>query len=60
MDACYADAELEESIYASRVDASKEFEIKSTPTFIINGEMVAGAQPFESFAAVIDGILSDL
>lgn len=60
MDACYADAELEKSIYASRVNGSKEFDIKSTPTFIINGEKVAGAQPFEYFAAIIDRILSDL
>jgi protein-disulfide isomerase len=59
MDACFADGELESSIYASRVDAAKEFDIKSTPTFIINGEMVVGAQPFERFAAVIDRILSE-
>ena len=59
MDACFADGELESSIYASRVDAAKEYDIRSTPTFIINGEMVVGAQPFERFAAVIDRILSE-
>ena len=59
MDACFADGELETSIYTSRVDAAKEFDIRSTPTFIINGEMVAGAQPFERFAVIIDRILSE-
>ena len=59
MDACFADGELESSIYASRVDGAKEFDIRSTPTFIINGEIVAGAQPIEQIASVIDRLLSE-
>ncbi len=31
---------------------------RSTPTFFINGQMVAGAQPFDAFKKVIDASLS--
>jgi len=33
--------------------------ITGTPTFFINGQMLVGAQPYESFAAIIDGILAE-
>jgi protein-disulfide isomerase len=32
--------------------------IKSTPTFFINGKLIAGAQPVEVFKEVIDEELS--
>lgn len=32
--------------------------IRGTPGFIINGQLVSGAQPFENFKAVIDAALS--
>jgi protein-disulfide isomerase len=42
----------------ARVDADQELATKvgasGTPTFFVNGERIVGAQPFESFKAVID------
>lgn len=34
-------------------------EQRGTPTFLINGEMLVGAQPFEKFVEVIEGKLSE-
>jgi protein-disulfide isomerase len=42
----------------ARVEADQQLAAKvgatGTPTFFVNGERVVGAQPFESFKAVID------
>jgi len=56
--ACLADQALLDSIMQSRLQGSQEFEIKSTPTFIINGERVVGAQPYERFEEIIERLLS--
>ena len=56
--ACLADQTLLDSIMQSRLKGSQEFEIKSTPTFIINGEKVVGAQPYEQFEEIIERLLS--
>jgi len=33
--------------------------VQSTPTFVINGKPVIGAQPFENFQQVIEAALKD-
>ena len=47
--------------YASFVQKEMEYGekvgVKSTPTFFINGEIIAGAVPFENFSEVIDDAL---
>lgn len=47
-----------------RVDADAQeaasLGITGTPAFLINGRYLAGAQPFESFKAIIDRELSEL
>lgn len=44
--------------YATRVKAEieegKKYNVKSTPTFFVNGQMINGAQPIDVFAEVID------
>ena len=37
--------------------AGREYGVSGTPAFFINGLMLAGAQPFDSFASVIDAQL---
>jgi protein-disulfide isomerase len=37
---------------------AQQLGVQSTPTFVINGRPVVGAQPFESFQQVIESILS--
>lgn len=58
IDACFADQALLDSILDSRLTGARKFNVDSTPTFIINGEKLIGAQPFEKFAEVIDRMLS--
>ncbi len=58
IEACIADQELLDRILASRLNGAREFNVNSTPTFIINGEKVVGAQPFERFEEILEGLLS--
>ena len=39
-------------------DASRRYNINSTPSFVIEGTVIAGAQPFENFRAAIDAALA--
>ena len=56
--ACFSDGALLDRILASRVEGAAEFDINSTPTFIINGEKLVGAQPYEQFVDVFERLLS--
>ncbi len=58
IDACFADRALLDRILRERLDGAKVFSVDSTPTFIINGRKLIGAQPIDRFAAVIDPLLS--
>lgn len=53
-DACLKDDALINSIMNKAQDAQKRHAVSATPTFIINGEKVEGAIPFEEFAATLD------
>ncbi len=37
----------------------KSLGVQSTPTFVINGQPVIGAQPYENFQQVIESILNE-
>ncbi len=58
IDACFANKALLDSILRERLTGAKVFGVDSTPTFFINGRKLLGAQPVESFAAIIDPLLS--
>jgi len=38
---------------------AQQLGVQSTPTFVINGRPVVGAQPFENFQQVIESILDN-
>jgi protein-disulfide isomerase len=57
IEVCLNDKELFDRILSSRVEGAKEFDIESTPTFIINGEKHVGALSFEQFAEVFERLL---
>lgn len=57
IDACLGDKTLLDGILAMRVDGAKNFEVSSTPTFIINGEKLVGALPFERFEEIFERLL---
>lgn len=60
IDVCLNDKELFDRILSSRVEGAKEFDIGSTPTFIINGEKHVGALSFEQFAEVFERLLKGI
>jgi len=40
------------------MDYGEKLGVRSTPTFFINGQLVSGAVPIESFSEIIDEELS--
>ncbi|ESR26214.1 DsbA family protein [Lutibaculum baratangense] len=48
-EACLTNQEILDTINVVKSRGIEEFDVRSTPTFIINGEVVAGALPFEQF-----------
>jgi protein-disulfide isomerase len=57
VDACLADKALEEAILQARLDGQEKYDIKSTPSFIIDGKTYSGDQSVQKFAAIIDPLL---
>jgi len=55
---CLDNAALLDSIKARALNGQKEFKVESTPTFVIDGEVVPGALPFEKFQKIIDKALA--
>lgn len=42
-----------------QVAAAQSIGVRSTPAFLINGQPIVGAQPFEAFQQVIEGKLAE-
>jgi protein-disulfide isomerase len=59
IDACWNDKALTDRILARRMEGEKKFGIEATPTFVFNdgAAKIQGADSFEAFAKVIDGLL---
>lgn len=57
MDACLADQALIDAILQVRLDGQEEYEISSTPTFVIGDEVVSGALGIDEFAEIIDPLV---
>ncbi len=58
-DACYGNLDNENIILEGVMAAQKEFNIKSTPSFVINGNLVEGNKNIKEFRQIIDKILSE-
>ena len=56
-DQCLNDQELLDQLIIQKENAIKEFQINSTPSFIINGKVISGNKPYSYFKAEIDKIL---
>ena len=52
-DATVADTKLKTAILEAQQEASKKLQINSTPSFIIKGQMYAGALTFERFSQLV-------
>ncbi|MBI1778251.1 MAG: DsbA family protein [Proteobacteria bacterium] len=53
IDACLKSDKLMDGVVNIRLEAERQFKIESTPTFVINGTKISGAQPFEEFDRVL-------
>jgi len=56
---CIENTELENEILKEVMNAQSEFNIKSTPSFIINGILLQGNKPIKEFRQIINKILSE-
>lgn len=63
-ESCMADKELEKQIMAGKFDAAKSLQLRSTPSFYINGELHNGAKDVkymsEAIDAAIGGVKADV
>ena len=57
-DACLSDIDLENDLLEGVMNAQREFNIRSTPSFIINGVLYSGNKNIKEFRQIIDKILS--
>ncbi len=57
-EACLSDQNMENDILEGVMNAQREFNIRSTPTFIINGIIYSGNKNIKEFRQIIDKILS--
>ena len=58
-DDCLGDSELEARIFSTMLDAQNTYDVKSTPTFVINGKKQEGSTHFEAFSKSLDKYLPD-
>lgn len=56
-EACLADDAMLDAVLQMRLDGQAEFDIASTPSFIINGQLVSGNRSVDEFATVIEAAL---
>ncbi len=57
--ACLTNGQLLSGVRERAIAARDEFNINSTPSFLIEGELVSGALPFEHFQEIIERALGD-
>ena len=57
-DNCLSDVNLENELLEGVMSAQREFNIRSTPSFIINGVLYSGNKNIKEFRQIIDKILS--
>ena len=53
VEACFNDEALADRIIAQRVEAERMYDISGTPTFVVNGQVLGGNQPLETFVSLI-------
>ncbi len=58
-DDCLSNVDLENQILEEIIAAQSEFNIRSTPSFLINGNLLEGDKSIKVFRQILDKILSD-
>ena len=54
---CLNDKELEQKILQGLIDVQSEFNVGTTPSFLINGTLLEGNKPFKDFKKIINNII---
>ncbi|KZB72017.1 MULTISPECIES: DsbA family protein [Thalassospira] len=57
VDACIADQELIDGIVGSRMTGEQEFNVSSTPSFILDGELIEGSREAELFVEKVEDLI---
>jgi protein-disulfide isomerase len=57
--ACIEDKSLQEKILVSRMDAAKVLQLKSTPSFFVNGEIAEGYVDYQTLKKLLDKKLAE-
>ena len=57
-DACLSNVDLENDLLEGVMNAQREFNIRSTPSFIVNGVLYSGNKNIKEFRQIIEKILS--
>lgn len=57
IDACLADSALENAVLQARLEAQQKHDIRSTPSFLIDGKVHAGNRSPDDFAKLLDPLL---
>lgn len=57
VDACIADQELIDGIVGSRMTGEQEFNVSSTPSFILDGELIEGSRQAELFIEKVEDLI---
>ena len=55
---CLEDKDLEKNILQGIMDVQKEFDITTTPSFLINGNILKGNKSFNNFKKIINELLT--
>jgi len=55
--ACLSDEDLADRIVQVRLEAEEAYDVSATPTFVIDGEAVAGNRPLSFFAERLDPMI---
>lgn len=57
-DACLENETYASGVLLARTQGETEYEIKSTPSFVINGRVVPGGMSYDEFARAIDPLIN--
>tara|TARA_B100000519_G_C14141118_1_gene389867 strand:+ start:175 stop:771 length:597 start_codon:yes stop_codon:yes gene_type:complete len=57
VDACIADQELIDGIVGSRMTGEQEFNVSSTPSFILDGDLIEGSREAELFIEKVEDLI---
>ncbi len=57
MDACLADEKMIDAVLEMRLEGERTYNVNSTPSFIIGGQLYAGNNSPEEFAKIIEPLL---